>query len=153
MATPNITSGVVERNKPIGIRPNVVWRWESSLGAGASITTPRFDVVPDGNPFTEVESGGTIVRVPSPYARIMVGLGTGAGSNNPGLVLSVFHLLDVATQLNPFTYYVQPRSGAGCAFFRYQVIGRRCQFTLANSPLGPVAALAQTLQLEIVFEG
>lgn len=153
MATPNITSGVVERNKPIVYRSNVVHRAEVTLNAGSSFTTPIFDVVGDGRPFNEIEIGSaSVVRVPSPYFRIVVGNGP-AGGNNPGAVLNVFHLGDAGTQFSPFTYYVQPRSGNGMCVFRYECIGRRCQFRLANSPLGPVAALVQGYVLEIVVEG
>lgn len=153
MATPNITAGVTERNKPLVYRSNVVFRYENTLGVGNSFTTPIFDVVCDGRPFSEVEIGtAAIVRVPSPYFRIAVGL-TGAAGNNPGGVLNVFHLQDAGTQANPFTYYVQPRAGTGMNVYRYECIGRRCQFRLANTPLGPVAALSQAFQLEIVVEG
>ncbi len=158
MPTPNLTSGVTERNKPQNYsRPHVVWRFEGSLGAGSSITTPIFDVVPDGRPLTEIEVaqgvGIRLVRVPSPYFRIVVVMPTGSGSNNPGGRLNVNHIQDSGGTQSPFTYYVQARSGSGANVYRYECIGRRCQFRLANSPLGPVAALVQTYQCEILVEG
>lgn len=153
MATPNITAGVVERNKPIVYRSNVVHRFEATLGAGASFTTPIFDVIGDGRPFTEIEIGSAaVIRVPSPFFRIAVSNDV-ASAANPGGLLNVFHLIDTGGQVNPFTYYLQPRSGSGICVFRYECVGRRCQFRLLNSPLGPVAALVQTYRLEIVVEG
>jgi len=154
MATPGITSGVTERNKPISIRPSVAYRFENSLAAGASITTPIFDVVSDGRPLNEIEIGSAaIVRVPSPFFRICVAMPSGASSNNPGGRLQVFNIVDSGAQGSPFTYYVQPRAGSGANFYSFDCIGRRCQFRLQNTPLGFVAALVQVYQLEIVVEG
>lgn len=153
MATPNLSGGVLERNKPLTYRPHVAWRFEATLAGGGSITTPIFDIVPDGRPFTEVEIGAfNVVRVPSSVFRIVVGLGT-ASTNNPGARFQVFHLQDNGGQLSPFTWYVQARSGQGLNFYRYQCPGRRCQFRFVNTPLGPVAALNQTFQVEIEVEG
>ncbi len=154
MATPNLTAGVFERNKPLTYRPNTIWRFEGSLGAGAAITTPIFDVIGDGRPLTELELlGSRVVRVPSPFFRIVVAMPTGSAANNPGAQLQVFHILDSGSQASPFTYYVQARSGTGANLYRYECIGRRCQFRLQNTPLGPVAALVQTYQCEIMCEG
>lgn len=158
MATPNLTSGIVERNKPQNYsRPHVVWRFEGVLNAGSSISTPVFDTVPDGRPLTEIEVaqgiGIRLVRVASAYFRIAVVMPSGSGSNNPGGRLQVFHIADAGGQGSPFTFYVQPRSGSGANFYRYHCIGRRCQFRLQNVPLGPVAALNQTYQCEITVEG
>lgn len=154
MATPNIATGVTERNKPIAFRSNVCWRFEAALNAGAGIFTPIFDVVHDGRPLTEIEVGGVpVVQVPSPYFRLMVAMPTGAGANNPGARLNVFNISDTGAQGSPFTYYIQARAGTGANVYRYESISRRCQFRLVNTPLGPVAALVQTFQFEIVVEG
>jgi hypothetical protein len=154
MATPNLTSGVLERNKPLAVRSNVVWRFEGSLAAGASITTPIFDVVIDGFPLNQVEVGtAAVVRIPSPYLRIVVVMPTSSGNGNPGGVLNVSHISDTGSPQSPFTLYCQPRSGSGANVYGYEVIGRRCQFTLANTPLGLSAALLQQYFFEIVSEG
>lgn len=154
MTTPGITSGVVERVKPLELRPNVVWRFEGVLGAGSTITTPIFDVVADGNPLNEVELASfAIVRIPTPRLRIYVGLPSPAGATNPGGVLNAFEVIDNGGLSNPYTYYVQPVSGSGASTFRYSLMGRRCQFRLANTPLGPGAAQVQTYFFYIVSEG
>lgn len=157
MATPGIGSGVVERVKPQRTRKNVCWRLEASLGAASSVFTPVFDCVADGRPLSETElaatAGSGLVVVPSPHFFVTVVMPTAAGSTNPGARLQVFAISDTGGQDSPFTWYVQPRSGTGAHFYRYTMTGRRCQFRILNTPLGPVAAAVQTFKMTVVNEG
>lgn len=151
MTTPNITSGVTERVKPVRLGSPVGWRFEGSLGAGATITTPIFDHVPDGQPFSQAEvaaATGAVVRVPSKYC-VITHQHTG---DNIGARLQVFHLADGAGQLSPCTLYAQGGSSGRFNRWLYELCGRRCQFRLQNTPLGTATGVAGTQFFELVWE-
>lgn len=162
MTTPNIGSGVTERNKPVSRAPSVVYRREQSLSRGSTITTPIFDLGADGWPLNDAELAGlgglSVVRIPSPYMRVVITSSIGAGATNPGGLLNILEISDAGGFGLPFTYYIQPRRSSatamqGCNVYRYTMVGRRCVFQLQNFPLGKVLGLAQTYRLEIVSEG
>lgn len=149
MANPNITSGVLERQKPIRLPGNVCWRFEGTLNAGGSITTPIFDCVGDGRPLTQAEVGSfNVVRVPSRYFILSV-----LSSALPGARVNVFHITDAGSQDNPFQLWVPVDGGTSNTPYRYELLGRRCQFRLQNTPLGVSAAANQVFHFEIVNEG
>jgi len=149
LTTPNLTSGVTERNKPVRYPHNVCWRFEGTLNAGTSITTPIFDVMEGGNPLNEVEVGAVnVVRVASRYFVLSV-----LSSALPGARINVFHITDTGSQDNPFQLYVPVDGGTSNTNYRYECVGRRCQFRLQNTPLGVSAAANQVFHFEIVNEG
>jgi len=149
MTTPNIGSGVVERVKPVRLRSQAVFRFEAALGAGASITTPIFDCVSDGWPYTQVEVGGAaLIRVASPQFHVYVMI-----TSTVGMRLDIFELHDSGAQLNPVTIYVPSDGGNSYKPVKWQCPGRRCQFRLLNTPLGTLPGTTSTAVLEVVNEG
>jgi len=149
MTTPTITSGVLERVKPLTLRPHVVFRFESVLNAGNSITTPIFDTVGDGRPLTEVEVGGSsVIRVASRIFTLCVVINT-----TPGMRINCFQISDNGGQQSSNQLYVPLKDGGGDNYYRYECIGRRCQFRLVNSPLGTVAGAGSSTFFEVVCEG
>jgi len=149
MTTPNLSGGVNEFQKPRVLRPNVVFRFESTLNTNVSFTTPIFDCVGDGWPFNEVEDGaGAIIRVPSFHFGIYVMITT-----TVGMKLDIFALTDGAGQVNPRSIYVPSDASNSYQFFQWRCPGRRCQFRLINTPLGTVGGTNSSAILEVTNEG
>ena len=149
MTTPNITSGVLERVKPMRLKAQTVFRFESTLGQSASITSPIFDCVGDGWPFTQVEVGtASVVRVASREFCMFAMI-----TSTVGMKLDIFEVGDTGVIQNPQTIYL-PSDGNNSPFaFRWRCPGRRCQFRLTNQPLGTAAGTNSAAFLEIVNEG
>ena len=148
MATPNLTSGVVERGKPLAYPSHVVWRFEGVLGAASTITTPIFDVVQDGNPLTEVEIGAfNVVKVPSRRFGIAVLVQT-----TPNMQLTLQLIQDNGNPQPLRVLFVPNVDGVEVQLFEFLCPGRRCQFRLANSPLGTGAAAGSDTRFEVTSE-
>jgi len=148
MATPNLTSGVLERGKPMTRPGHLVWRFEGVLGAGSTITTPIFDVVPDGQSLTEIEIGAfAVVRVPSRRFGIAV-----LSQTTPNMRLTLQLIQDNG---NPQPYrvvFVPTVEGVEVQLYEFLCPGRRCQFRLANSPLGTGAGQGSDTRFEVTSE-
>lgn len=149
MTTPNIGSGVTELVKPRRWRPNLVFRFESTLGAGSSITTPIFDTVPDGFPYSEIElGGGSVIRCASKFFTVYVMI-----TSTLAMKLDIFALQDNGSQLNPSTIFVPSDGNNSYKAIEWTCPGRRCQFRVINQPLGPSPGTNSALTLEVVNEG
>jgi hypothetical protein len=148
MATPNLTSGVVERGKRFAYPSHLVWRFEGVLGAGSTITTPIFDIVPDGQSLTEVEIGAfAVVRVPSRRFGIAV-----LSQTTPNMRLTCQLIQDNG---NPQPYrvvFIPTVDGVEVQLMEFLCPGRRCQFRLANTPLGTGAAAGSDTRFEVTCE-
>jgi hypothetical protein len=146
LTTPNITAGVTELQKPRHYGSNVVWRGETSLVNGASLTSPIFDCVGDGWPLTQVEIGSaSVVRVPSP--RFLIECRVDALN----MQLQIFRIQDNGTQTPVRTLYVPNVPNSENKAYRFTSGSRRCQFRILNTPLGTVTGTT-TVQIEIVNE-
>lgn len=148
MATPNLTSGVLERGKPFSYPSHVTWRFEGVLGAGSTITTPIFEIVPDGQPLTEIEVGAfAVVKVPSRRFGIAVLLQT-----TPNMKLTLQLIQDNG---NPQPYrviFVPTVDNTEVQMYEWICPGRRCQFRLANTPLGTLAGSGSDTRFEVTSE-
>lgn len=161
MPTPNVDSGVVERNKPLRYASNVVYRREQLMARGATIFTPVFDCLADGFPLTDLELlflNVSQVTVPSPYLRLTVSLSVGAANGNPGGTVFVYEIQDGGTILPTLKFWVQPQhvTGAPANNFstrRFEMQGRRCMFAIQNTGLGPRIPAIQTYRVEVLAEG
>jgi hypothetical protein len=140
MATPNITSGVAELQKPRAYPPNSVFRFESTLGNGSSITTPIFDCVGDGWPLTEIEVGAvSVVRVPSKAFGVFVQINTTAGMR-----LAIHQISDNGGQQILRQIYIPLDDTLG-QYVGWTCPGRRCQFRLLNSPFAVAGVNSSTI--------
>jgi hypothetical protein len=148
LTTPNIATGVTERQKPNALGANVVFRFEGSLVAGAALVTPIFELVRDGFPLNQVEVGASlIVPVRSPLFRFTVFMDT-----TIGMQLSTARIQDNGSVQTPFGIYFAHGGGAGYDYqTEYEATSRRVRFTIINSPMGGFAAGgASTTRLEIL---
>jgi hypothetical protein len=148
VATPALDAGVIERGKPFAWPSHLVWRFEGVLGNGSTITTPIFEIVQDGRPLTEVEVGAfAVVKVPGPRFGIAV-----LSQTTPNMRLTLQLIQDNG---NPQPYrvlFVPTVDGTEVQFYEWKCPGRRCQFRLANTPLGTLAGSGSDTRFEITSE-
>lgn len=148
MATPALDAGVIERGKPFAYPSHAVWRFEAVLGAGSSITTPIFEIVPDGRPLTEIEVGAfSVVKVPSPNFGIAV-----LGQTTPNMRLTIQLIQDNGNAQPYRVIFVPTVEGVEVQFYQWRCPGRRCQFRLSNTPLGTLGASGSDTRFEITSE-
>ncbi len=148
MTTPNITSGVSEFAKPRAFRPHVVFRFESTLGALSSISTPIFDTVPDGFPHSEVEvSGFSLVRAAGKRFTVYAMI-----TSTIGMRVFIYNVQDNGVRQGLREIYIPSDGGNSWGVFEWESPGRRCQFLLINSPLGASPGTNSNAFFEVVNE-
>jgi hypothetical protein len=151
VTTPNITGGATESQKPRALRPNVVWRVETTLANLSTISSPIFDLLGDGFPYNELEVGAfSVVRVPG--RRWSIACEITGGSVN--MRLNIFHVQDAGSRQPQRVIYVPSlATGVESRPYRFNQTTRRVQFRLDNSPVGTGGGILTTIVLEVVNEG
>lgn len=151
MATPGISSGVLERAKPLRKKKHVCWRADIlSFSTGTSIFTPIFDCVGDGRPLDELEIGtASVVVVPSIHFTITVWTSSG------GLRI---HVLDIADNgaVDPVCLLWAPSKlvSTSRGMHRYTMHGRRCKFQFERLGMHTETGIAAVAaRIEVLNEG